>query len=79
MSAILTSHPWIEHTSPYRDPLWACVTIDPAGELRIEGVRSQWVGPSPKELGHKYKDGTGEQSVVPRISDQTFKVSRKRT
>ncbi len=75
---IHAAHPWIGHTSPYRDPLWAFVTIEPAGELRIEGVRSQWVGPSPKELGHEYKDGTSEQNVVPRVSDQTIKVSKKR-
>ena len=49
---IHAAHPWIEYTSPYREPLWSTVTIDPeAGELRIEGVRSEWVGPSPQELG----------------------------
>ena len=74
---IHAAHPWIGHTTPYRDPLWAYVTIDPAGELRIEGVRSQWVGPSPKELGYKYKSGSGEQSVVPRVSDQIIKVENK--
>lgn len=77
VSAIHTIHPWIGHMSPYRDPLWACVTIDPAGELRIEGVHSQWVAPSPKELG--YKGGSNEQGIVPRISAQNIKVSEKRT
>ena len=47
--AIHESHPWIEYTSPYRDPLWAFVTVEPDGLIAIEGVGSQWVGPSPEE------------------------------
>ena len=59
-------HPWIQYTSPYADPLWAFVTIDPRGQLRIEGVRSKWVGPSPRELGHEA--GKNERGITPNVS-----------
>jgi Icc protein len=46
-------HPMLQFTAPYRDPLWTTVTIDPeAGEIRIEGRVSHWVGKSPEELGY---------------------------
>lgn len=50
--AVLRDHPWIRRTCPYRDPLWAQITIDPIrGILEVEGRSSQWVGPSPSDLG----------------------------
>ena len=69
---IHAEHPWIEYTSPYADPLWAFVTIDPKGELRIEGVRSKWVGPSPQELG--YEEGEDEQGITPDISSRQVEL-----
>ena len=58
--AIHESHEYIAYTAPYRDPLWATITIDPeAGELRIEGVRSAWVGPSPTEMGYDARPAEG--------------------
>ena len=63
---IHAEHPWIEYTSPYADPLWAFVTIDPKGELRIEGVRSKWVGPSPEDLG--YEAGEDEKGITPNVA-----------
>ena len=45
-------HPGISRTCPYRDPLWAVVTLDrDAGVLSIAGRQSAWVGPSPWEVG----------------------------
>ena len=72
---IHAAHPWIQYTSPYRDPLWAFVTIDPRGELRIEGVRSRWVGPSPQDLGRKPRPD--ERGIAPRVSDRALKLSIK--
>lgn len=44
----------LELTAPYRDPVWSTVTIDPeAGEIRVEGRSSEWVGRSPEELGYQ--------------------------
>lgn len=45
-------YPWIKYTVPYRDPLFAFMTISPKGVLKIEGVKSEFVGPSPDELGY---------------------------
>ncbi|MDE0819492.1 MAG: twin-arginine translocation signal domain-containing protein [Opitutales bacterium] len=68
-------HPWIQYTSPYADPLWAFVTIDPKGELRIEGVRSRWVGPSPAELG--YEEGKDEQGITPNVAARNVRLQMK--
>ncbi|NRA97146.1 MAG: metallophosphoesterase [Planctomycetes bacterium] len=67
------AHPWIEYTSPYQDPLWAFVTIDPKGVLRIEGVRSKWVGPSPKQLG--YAARANEKGITPTVTDHSVKIA----
>ena len=45
LSQRLSEHPWIEYTSPYADPRWAFVTIDPKGELRIEGATAELAPP----------------------------------
>ena len=72
---IHAAHPWIEYTSPYREPLWSTVTIDPeAGELRIEGVRSEWVGPSPQELG--LEPGPNQRGISSSIADRRFEIDR---
>jgi 3',5'-cyclic AMP phosphodiesterase CpdA len=69
-----TAHPWIEYTSPYRDALYACVTIDPKGELRIEGVQSEWVGPSPQALGREL--GPNRQGVRPQVEQRASDTGR---
>ena len=44
--------PSLEKVAPYRDALWALVTLDRrAGELRVEGRESVWVGPDPWSRG----------------------------
>jgi len=68
---IHAEHPWIEYTSPYKDPLWAFVTLDPAGEIRIEGIRSQWVGPSPTELG--LEPGPDRQGIAPTVTPRALR------
>ncbi len=50
-NGLVDSHyPWIKYTAPYKDPLYAVVTIK-AGKMIIEGKESEYVGPSPQELG----------------------------
>ena len=50
-------HPHLDHVAPYRDPLWALVTLDlDAGTLAIQGRASAWVGPDPWERGAPEKD-----------------------
>lgn len=38
--------------APYRDALFAFATFDSAGEIRIEGRRSDWVAPTPEQRGY---------------------------
>ena len=49
----------IKYTAPYRDPLYAIVRVEPDGPIHIEGVESQWVGPTPTELGYLQAHGAG--------------------
>ncbi len=73
--AVHAAHPWIAYTSPYEKPLWACVELDPKGTIRIEGVRSRWVGPSPSDLG--LKAGPNQQGIAPFVSDRSMKFTSK--
>lgn len=72
--AVHADHPWISRTCPYRDPLFACLTIDPeAGQVEVRGVRSTWVGPSPADLEVGHPDGVlDERQVVPMIRERTL-------
>jgi calcineurin-like phosphoesterase family protein len=49
--AIEKEHPAIRFTAPYADPLYAFVTLSPKGWIQVEGRKSRFVGPSPRELG----------------------------
>ena len=62
--AVDAEFPWIKYTAPYRDPLYAVVTVTDDA-LSIEGTESVFVGPAPAELG--YPCGDPEGRIVPRI------------
>jgi len=65
-------YPWVKYTAPYKDPLWAIVDISLNKTLKIEGRKSEFVKPGPKELGvNKYAFG---YENVPVISDRIFKL-----
>lgn len=66
-------YPWIKYTAPYRDPLFALITLDADGIIRIEGTRSAWVGPSPSNLGYT-KDN--DNRIVPVISTRCLEPQR---
>ncbi len=69
-------HPHLKSTCPYQDPLWAMVTVDLAGRtLKIEGLKTTWVGQSPWELGATEKSHPPE-IVRPAISDQQVSLIR---
>jgi calcineurin-like phosphoesterase family protein len=70
--AIHDAHPSISRTCPYRDPLFATLTIDPAtATIRVVGAMSSWVGPSPEELDVPLPAGlTAGEQVSPRIRDR---------
>ncbi|WP_420602274.1 metallophosphoesterase family protein [Flagellimonas sp.] len=62
---------WLPNLATYKDPLFAFATIDPKGSLIIEGVKSQWVTPSPFDTGMP-KNIYGNQ-LSPEISDYNLK------
>jgi len=43
---------WIKYTAPYKDPLFAIVTISSDGIIEIKGQKSEFEGPSPWEVGY---------------------------
>ena len=43
---------WIKYTAPYKDPLFTIVEISTAGTIHIAGKESEYVGPSPWEVGY---------------------------
>ncbi len=75
---IHADHPWIGHTCPYRDSVFAGLTFDPeTGTIAIEGQASTWVGPSPAELGVDAHDTlvNGEE-IAPRIRSRHIEKVR---
>jgi predicted phosphodiesterase len=63
------SHPYIKYTVPYKESLFAIVTVDLAnGILAIEGRSTEFVGPSPWEMGAS-REELEAPTLVPRISD----------
>jgi 3',5'-cyclic AMP phosphodiesterase CpdA len=69
------THLAIKNTVPYREPLWAMVTIEFDRKIMaIEGKTSEFVGPSPWELGANRKEFEAE-TVVPAISNRRLSVS----
>ncbi len=72
-------HPRISYTCPYRDSLFATVTVDPRNfTIRVKGRRSSWVGKSPAELGlDMHPQLTNGEEIAPRIRDR--KITRVST
>ena len=62
----------IEYTCPYRDSLFATLTIDHAkGLVQLRGMESQWVGKSPAQLAIPTKYGlTNGKEICPKIRDR---------
>lgn len=71
-SEIHESHPSLQFTCPYLDPLFALLTIDPkSGKISIQGRRTEWIGPSPIELGYSILNESEQKSFLqPQISDR---------
>lgn len=63
------SYPWISYTCPYKDPLFALLTIDPSsGAVKVRGRKSEWVGPSHGSLGYESPDGlVPGKEIVPEV------------
>jgi predicted phosphodiesterase len=69
-------HPYISHTCPYRDSLFATLVLDPATQtIRLEGRRSEWVGHSPAKLGsNAYPSLNVGEEIAPHIRDRRIEI-----
>ena len=63
--------PWIKYTCPYKDPLYATVTVYGDGTIKIKGVKTEWVGPPPSEIA--YTNEFYMDRISPVISDRVLK------
>lgn len=73
------AHPYLNHVAPYRDPLWAVVTIDhDAATLNIKGRTSAWVGPDPWARG-ALESAYPRDVQRPAISDRSGPLWAKKT
>ena len=71
---IHAKYPWIAYTCPYKDSLFATLTVDPEKmTIQIQGQQSEWVGESPAELGKAMHPSlTPGEEVAPRIRNRTI-------
>jgi len=69
------AYPWIKQTAPYKEALFAICTLEPEGGMSVQGVRSEFVGPSPWDLGMPEQKGTSRDRnrLIPQISDRKLK------
>ena len=66
------SHPWIKYTAPYKDPIWANVEIYDDNTFKLNGKKTEFVGPSPKDL--KVDMTEFVYPIVPYVSDKEIKL-----
>ncbi len=60
-------YPNLPHIAGYTDPLYAFATLNKKGTMSIEGVKSEWMTPSPLDLG--MSGNTYDTPVSPQISN----------
>lgn len=66
-----TTYKWLPNVASYRDPLYAFATLNSNGSMIIEGVKSEYMKPSPYDLGMpKAVEGA---VLTPEISDYKLK------
>ncbi|SIR31824.1 metallophosphoesterase family protein [Maribacter ulvicola] len=65
----------LPHIGAYKDPLYAFATLDPAGTMKIEGVKSEWMSPSPYDMG--MIKGVEGMVYSSKISDYEFTFKNK--
>ena len=63
---------WIKFTAPYKDPLYTVVEISTEGYIKMSGKKSEYVGPSPWDLG--YPEHL-KKFVRPEITDRVMEFS----
>jgi len=66
------SYKWIKYTAPFKEPLFTEVEISKKGFISIGGKKTEWVGPTPFELGYPEKF---KQTMRPAISARYLRFS----
>lgn len=68
------AHPALQNTCPYAEPLFTMLTFDPAtGRVQIKHRVSNWVGPSPAELGlDAHPQLIDGEQICPRIRQRSL-------
>ncbi len=65
------NNPYLKFTIPYRDPLYAILTLDEERkQVSVKGRKSEFVGPSLKERNHP--EYFYDTKITPVISDHAF-------
>lgn len=70
--SIENKYPVVRYTAPYKDPIWAFLTIYAGGEFIIKGKRSVFISPGPKEMNRPELHGAYPD--VPYVSDRKLRV-----
>lgn len=71
--SLYEQYPNLDKMAPYRDPLFAFVTIDlQQKKIRIEGQTSDWLAPTPTEMG--ITPGVEGCQLSPHIIDRVIKL-----
>jgi hypothetical protein len=65
---------WIKYTAPFKEPLFTTVEISSKGTIKIAGKKTEWVGPSPWEIGYPESK---KKYMRPAISKRNLKFSLK--
>ena len=72
------SHPYVNSVAAYRDPLWALLEVDlAAGELRVRGRTTEWIGPPAAERGVP-ANSPDLPNIRPAVSDRVLCVAPPR-
>lgn len=61
---------WIKFTAPFKEPLFTTVEISSKGTIKIAGKKTEWVGPTPWEIGYPE---SMKKYMRPAISKRTLK------
>ncbi|MCP4645472.1 MAG: alkaline phosphatase [bacterium] len=57
-------YPYVNHTVPYTDPLYAVVTLSADGRLTLDGRDTAFIPPTPEELGLPAPDAGGATPII---------------
>ena len=68
---LYAKYKWLAKLATYKDPLYAFAILDPAGSMEIQGVKSEWVSPSPFDVG--VPKGILGSELSAEISDYSLK------